>query len=101
MAEDIREYWNRKVLDWERSAYEGLVSGQSLAEKFTTKFRGSLRETMNISLELLKPHIVDRTILDLGCGSGRFAFRLLQHGAGRVVGFDFSQNAVNLANEKA
>src|SRR5882762_4004408 len=80
MDDKIKEYWDKKILDWEKNAYEESTSGQSLVEKVASKFRGSLRERMNIALALLQPHVGGQTILDLGCGSGTFCFRLLQYG---------------------
>ena len=101
MDDKIKDYWDRKILDWERNAYEESTSGQSLVEKVASRFRGSLRERMNIALRLVQPHVRGQTVLDLGCGSGTFCFRLLQNGAARTTGFDFSSHAINLASERA
>src|SRR5256885_7769143 len=84
MDDKIKEYWDRKILDWEKNAYEESTSGQSLVEKVASKFRGSLRERMNIALGLVQPHVDGQTVLDLGCGSGTFCFRLLQNGAAKT-----------------
>jgi len=101
MDDKIKEYWDRKILDWEKNAYEESTSGQSLVEKVASKFRGSLRERMNIALGLVQPHVGGQTVLDLGCGSGTFCFRLLQNGAAKTIGFDFSPHAISVASERA
>lgn len=101
MDDRIRDYWDKKILDWERSAYEESTSGQSLVEKVASRFRGSLRERMNIALGLVQPHINGQTVLDLGCGSGTFCFRLIQNGAAQTIGFDFSRQAISIATERA
>ena len=101
MDDKIRDYWDKKILDWERSAYEESTSGQSLVEKVASRFRGSLRERMNIALGLVQPHIGGQTVLDIGCGSGTFCFRLIQNGASKTIGFDFSRQAISTATERA
>lgn len=39
-------------------------------------------------------------VLDIGCGSGRVAERLLESGAGSYVGVDFSEPMIALASER-
>src|SRR5437764_13338468 len=98
MDDKIKEYWDRKILDWEKNAYEESTSGQSLVEKVASKFRGSLRERMNIALGLVQPHLGRHTVRDLGFGSGTFCFRLFQQAAAQTLGFDFSPYATTLAS---
>ncbi|OGV96276.1 hypothetical protein A2W24_04015 [Microgenomates group bacterium RBG_16_45_19] len=38
-----------------------------------------------------------KTLLDVGCGSGRYMLEAARRGANRVVGLDFSQNMLDLA----
>jgi 2-polyprenyl-3-methyl-5-hydroxy-6-metoxy-1,4-benzoquinol methylase len=101
MMTDIREYWDKKIIEWERSAYQGKTTGLTLVEKMASKFRRSIRERMQISLDLLRPFVAKSAILDLGCGSGIFCFKLLRLGALRVIGIDFSSNAIRIAKERA
>jgi 2-polyprenyl-3-methyl-5-hydroxy-6-metoxy-1,4-benzoquinol methylase len=42
-----------------------------------------------------------KRILDIGCGSGRYSVDLAKLGAGRVVGIDFAQSAVDIASKLA
>ena len=56
---------------------------------------------MHYALQLVSPFIYNKTVLDLGCGSGIFCFKLLKRGAGRVIGIDFSINAIQKAKERA
>ncbi len=42
-----------------------------------------------------------RTVLDVGCGPGHYAIALAGKGAGCVVGIDFAEGMINLANEYA
>ena len=42
--------------------------------------------------------LTDKTVLDVGCGSGRVCFLLAKNG-GKVTGVDYSQNMINLAKK--
>lgn len=48
----------------------------------------------------LLPDLKDKKVLDLGCGSGRFAFEFEFAQAQRVVGIDFSQSMLDIAHYK-
>jgi 2-polyprenyl-3-methyl-5-hydroxy-6-metoxy-1,4-benzoquinol methylase len=41
------------------------------------------------------------SVLDVGCGSGRYAFAMAESGAERVVGVDVSANMIELARNEA
>lgn len=94
-----QKYWNENIIDWEKSAYEKKSLG--LVERIASKFRGSIRRRMDISLRLLAPRIKKKKVLDLGCGSGIFCFKLISLGASNVIGIDISSKAINLAKKRA
>lgn len=96
------EYWKEHILSWEASAYyKDNQRKASLWDRLSTVFRGdAMYVRMNAALTLLKPHLEDLTVLDVGCASGRFAFQLLQSGAAKVYGVDVSHEAVHLADER-
>lgn len=48
---------------------------------------------------LPQEEIINRKILDIGCGSGIFAIAFLLLGAGEVLGTDINRKSINTANE--
>ncbi|PIT93580.1 hypothetical protein COU00_03635 [Candidatus Falkowbacteria bacterium CG10_big_fil_rev_8_21_14_0_10_43_11] len=95
---DIKAYWDKKIIDWENSIVKrGTFSA---VEKLAGYFRKPLVFRAELCLKLLAPFINGKTILELGCGSGFFAFELSQRGAAKkIIGIDISPNAVKRAKE--
>ena len=96
------EYWKEHLLSWEASAYyKDTPYKAGLWDRLSTVFRGkAMYVRMNAALELLKPHLSGKTVLDVGCASGRFAFQLLNAGASKVYGVDISPDAVQMADDQ-
>ncbi len=94
------EYWKEHLLSWEASAYyKDSQHKANLWDRLSTIFRGdAMYVRMNAALELLKSHISGKTILDVGCASGRFAFQLLDAGAAKIYGVDISPAAIQIAD---
>jgi 2-polyprenyl-3-methyl-5-hydroxy-6-metoxy-1,4-benzoquinol methylase len=63
-------------------------------------WRGVVRKRLEVNLEELAP-LRGKTILDVGCGSGRFCIAYAQRGARRVVGVDFAFAMIEIANQIA
>jgi SAM-dependent methyltransferase len=93
------EYWKKHLLSWEASAYyKDTPHKANLWDRLSTVFRGdAMYVRMNAALELLRPHLAGKTVLD-GCATGRFAFRMLDAGAAKVHGVDISLEAVQIAD---
>jgi SAM-dependent methyltransferase len=94
------EYWKKHLLSWEASAYyKDTPHKANLWDRLSTVFRGdAMYVRMNAALELLRPHLAGKTVLDVGCASGRFAFQMLDAGAVKVCGIDISPEAVQIAD---
>ncbi len=96
------EYWKEHVMSWEASAYSK-DSGKKPAfwDRMSTLFRGQgMYVRMAAALGLIKPHIKDMTVLDIGCASGRFAFQMIEAGARKVIGIDISPAAIEIAEQR-
>jgi cyclopropane fatty-acyl-phospholipid synthase-like methyltransferase len=93
------EYWKEHLLSWEASAYyKDTQHKANLVDRISTLFRGdAMYVRMSAALELLQPHLNGKTVLDVGCASGRFAFQLLNAGAVKVYGVDVSPDAIQIA----
>lgn len=96
------KYWEEHLISWEASAY--YKDGQQKAnwwDRLSTIFRGdAMYVRMNAALDLVEPHIKGMSVLDVGCASGRFSFRMLQAGASKIYGTDISKEAVESAKKR-
>lgn len=52
------------------------------------------------ALKKLMPDLIDKQVLDLGCGFGWHCIYAIENGASSVVGVDISQKMLELAREK-
>lgn len=97
------KYWEEHLLSWEAGAYykEG-SSNATWWDRLSSVFRGdAMYVRMKTALELVAPHIKGKTVLDIGCASGRFAYQMIRSGAEKVYGIDISNEALELARKGA
>lgn len=78
-------------------------AGKSRFAQFVdNRWRGVVQQRLDLALTELAP-LEGRSILDVGCGSGRYCHAFAERGATRVVGIDFApamiEIAVRLADE--
>ncbi len=102
MTSKSGDYWKQHVMSWEAGAYyrdDGRKP--SFWDRVSMLFRGDgMYVRMDAALHLVAPHVKGRTVLDIGCASGRFAFQLLEAGAAKVIGLDVSPAAIELAERR-
>ena len=92
-----KDYWNKFILDWDRSAYESRSAGMGFVEWLATRFRGVLLFRMEYAIDSLTGLVRGKTVLELGCGTGRVCRALAHHGTSRVIGVDISDLATQQA----
>jgi 2-polyprenyl-3-methyl-5-hydroxy-6-metoxy-1,4-benzoquinol methylase len=63
-------------------------------------WRGVVRRRLDLTLKQLAP-MAEKSVLDVGCGSGRYCLAYAQHGAARALGVDFAPGMIDLAREYA
>src|SRR5579884_1727312 len=93
-----------------------LTAPQRVRNRFTTRARqfDDLYEDERLLVRLLRPGLFRRralavdtvracgepSVLDVGCGSGRIGEFVLEAGASRYLGIDFSAPMIELAHER-
>jgi SAM-dependent methyltransferase len=93
---DIKQYWDKKIIEWEDSMRGG--ADISLIEKLAAYFRKHLFYRSALAMDMLIPLVKGKTVLDLGCGSGFFSFELYDRAKPRhMTGIDISPQAVRRA----
>jgi 2-polyprenyl-3-methyl-5-hydroxy-6-metoxy-1,4-benzoquinol methylase len=63
-------------------------------------WRGVVRRRFVLTLDKLEP-LAGKSVLDVGCGSGRYCIAYAERGARRVVGVDFAAGMIELACQHA
>lgn len=96
----MEKYWNSKITEWELSAYEGKAR-KSIIEKMANKFRNPIRKRSEIAFEFLNGIVKEKIVLELGCGTGIFCYRLAEVcQPKKIIGIDISSVAIEKAIEK-
>jgi SAM-dependent methyltransferase len=95
------EYWKEHVMSWEAGAYYKEAGRMPFWERVAALLRGNgMYVRMEAALSMAAPHVRGLTVLDLGCASGRFALKLAEAGAQKVIGVDISPAAIEAANAR-
>jgi len=90
----VKDYFNDIATEFD-NIYD---NEGTLLTKFMNKiFRASLYERVNLTVQECD-QIQNKTILDIGCGSGRVSF-LLNKAGGKITGIDYSNNMIALAKK--
>lgn len=97
-----KDYWDGRILDWETTVFGGQPSKPlPFIEKVAQHFRGPIRHRQLLARDLLDRRQPKR-LLELGCGSGRFATAMAMVSyTHRVTGVDISGPAIQTAQQNA
>ena len=91
-------FFERYAADFDH-IYDDTGKG-AVARFIDTHLRSEMRVRFERTFEALEP-IAGRSLLDAGCGSGRYAIPAAKAGASHVLGLDFSEPMLALARQKA
>lgn len=87
------EYFHRRIYDFD-SIYEPDQGG--VWGFLNRTLRASVRRRFDLAFELLGD-LSGKSVLDIGCGSGRYMFEAVRRGATEVVGLDAAAGAIEAA----
>jgi 2-polyprenyl-3-methyl-5-hydroxy-6-metoxy-1,4-benzoquinol methylase len=97
----IEEYWRDLAQPWEDASYEGDTSKLTFIERIATYGRQHIHRRKESAIEIIKPFVKGKVIVDIGCAGGIFEMDLLRYGALDVTGVDVSADAVRTASQRA
>jgi cyclopropane fatty-acyl-phospholipid synthase-like methyltransferase len=64
------------------------------------RFRSDMFERYHLTFEVLEP-LKDKTVLDVGCGSGPYCVEAARRGSRKVLGLDMALNMIDLGRQRA
>jgi cyclopropane fatty-acyl-phospholipid synthase-like methyltransferase len=91
------DYFHRRIDDFD-NIYETDRTG--IMAWLDRTLRASVRERFRLAFELLGD-LSGKSVLDVGCGSGRYMFEAVRRGAVDVVGIDAASGALEAARKIA
>jgi SAM-dependent methyltransferase len=94
----VAEYWNHVAQDFD-AIYTG-KDKSGVARALDKWLRRDIYERFDWVMRK-SGNVTDKTICDIGCGSGRFVASLAKMGASRVMGVDVAPEMLKLARELA
>lgn len=95
MSDDVERYWTQRARSFDR-----LYDLPPIERLINHIFRRAIYQRYELTFE----HAGDvsgKRILDVGCGSGRYAVEFARRGAADVVGVDFASDMLGLATKFA
>lgn len=92
-----RKYWDHNVGDFDSIYSHGKSKFQNWLD---ATFRWDMYARFDYTMEHAAP-IQGRTVLDVGCGTGRYAFEFLRRGARHVVGIDIAERMLEVCRQRA
>lgn len=95
MSEDkkVKDYFTRAARDFDE-IYDN--TGGPIKKLANLLFRKGMRERYNLTLQFCGTG--NKSVLDIGCGAGRFTLPLAERGM-KLVGIDYSTEMIRMANQ--
>jgi SAM-dependent methyltransferase len=100
MAVDPKQFWETKLLAWEQGRYGDPDRPHGFLEWIANRSSLSLRFRVAITPELLRPYLAGKRVVELGCGSGIIAGKLIEFGSASYLGIDIADSAIKTARSR-
>ena len=91
------DYFDRRIDDFD-SIYNAEKGG--LRGWIDRTLRASVRQRLTLAFEKLGD-LHGKSVLDIGCGTGRYMFEAVRHGSSDVIGIDAAVGAIESAQKLA
>jgi SAM-dependent methyltransferase len=92
-VDKVREYFSRSAV-----SFDSLYAEQEMGPAWrwvNRRFRRDIYERFMRSIEHARRYELD-SVLDVGCGSGRYAVAFSENGVGRITGVDIAPDMIEL-----
>jgi 2-polyprenyl-3-methyl-5-hydroxy-6-metoxy-1,4-benzoquinol methylase len=86
--------------EWDAENFAGIYGGSFISRSFNRVFRKAVFERYETTMTE-SGDVRDKSVLDIGCGSGIYSVELARRGARRVLGLDFSEPMLAIARTSA
>lgn len=93
---DQSDFWDNYSRDFDAIYTHDKSEFQNLLNRI---FRKDMYERFQFTMQQSQP-ILDKSILDVGCGSGYYSLAFARQGAKKIVGIDYSKNMIKLAKAR-
>ncbi|MBI4688711.1 MAG: class I SAM-dependent methyltransferase [Nitrospirae bacterium] len=92
-----KDFWEERIIGWEKSRYDYPTKNHPFIERWAGLLSHSLRHRISIARNLIIPFIVNKRVVELGCGSGILAEDFVKAGAKEYIGVDIAEIAIQSA----
>jgi ubiquinone/menaquinone biosynthesis C-methylase UbiE len=97
IEEKVKRYFQKQATRFDTIYEDKKNLWQKLVDRF---FRQVVRDRFNLTFQEIT-ELSGKSVLDVGCGSGRYALEFARRGAEKIVGIDYAQAMIDLANRYA
>ena len=86
--------------EWDAQSFAGIYGDSLIPRSFNWIFRKAIFDRYLVTMAESED-VRDKSILDVGCGSGIYSIEFSRRGARRVLGIDFSEPMLAIASASA
>ena len=91
--EKVKTYFQKQAVRFDTIYEDRKNLFQKLVDRF---FRQVVKDRFNLTFQEIR-ELRGKSVLDVGCGSGRYVFEFARRGANKIIGIDYAQEMIELA----